>query len=245
MRSKAVSTLAVLLAIVCCSHSFADTINPERVTWDLSSLAMDVDYAALPMLFGPDSAENPTTNSWSATGWSSSVGGSYLGNAIDFAYSGQYNADTGALSWTGSGTLGSTSLTSSAAGTFSGNTFTVSGSGSLGSHAWTWDGVYTYSSDLLSLSGPMTDTLDGEASSDTYSLAAAGGGWRISSMHKGKYGFVIMWNRLPPPPPPGGGGGGGGVGPTTVPEPSSLALAIIGSLACLIYAAYRRKEIKK
>jgi hypothetical protein len=158
---KAVSVLALFFALFCCSHVMGQgTVDPSRVNWDVFNLVSDVDYAMLPALFGGDPTVNPTSYTDTPGGWSGSVGGTYLGTALSFGYTGLYNTDTSGLTWTGAGSYGSASFTSTGSGVSSGLALAISGSGSLGSDLWSWQGTLNYSADLQSLTGTVSLALD-------------------------------------------------------------------------------------
>lgn len=241
MRSTVGSVWVVLFALFCCSPGLGDTLSPTRVNWDLSSFAMDIDYVALPVLLGLDTTVNSTAYSCSADGWSASTGGSYQGSAVAYQYTGLFNVEDGEATWSGDGTIGTTTMVSSGMGTLTGDTLTTSGSGSLGDHTWSWQGVFNYNSDLSSLAGPMTYTLDGVTGSGGYSLHHS---WWVSNVTWSVWwGLSIVINHQPDGPPPPDVAQWTGMGDiVAVPEPGTLSmLTALAGIGICAYVCHWRK----
>jgi hypothetical protein len=236
---KVLSVLLVTFALACCS-SVMGQVDPSRVNWDTFNLVSDVDYAVLPSLFGLDTTVNPTSLTLTPTAWSGSVGGTYQGTSLSLQYGGQYDSGTSGLSWSGSGSYGSASFTSSGSGVLSGTALTLSGGGSLGADSWTWQGILNYSLDSVSLTGSLSYALDGHATTWDYDCDSDPiSGYQVVGRGDSYFDYYPIYDDPPAPPPATGGSGT----IKATPEPSSLALMVVGGLS-LLACGWRRRTAK-
>ena len=232
---KVLSVLLVTFALACCSTVMGQ-VDPSRVNWDTFNLVSDIDYLVLPYIFGLDTTVNPTSLTVTPTAWSGSVGGTYQGTGLSLQYAGEYNTDTSGFTWNGAGSYGPASFTSTGSGVSSGTALTLVGGGSLGADSWSWQGTLNYSADLQSLTGSLSYALDGNPTTGDYTCTSDPySGWVIAT--KSTFPYLDLYYRVNDAPPPTSGGSGTIKGS---PEPSSLALTVVGAIGLLACQWHRR-----
>jgi hypothetical protein len=253
MFSKLLSTFAVLAAVFGCGAVFAQSPTASRVTWDLSNLAMDLDYSLFPPIYGLDLTQNGYTSQWNDSGWTTSVTGTYLGETFQMSYSGTYQASTGAASWSASGNCGSDSFSTTGSATYSDGSLTADSAGVLGSSNWNWQGSFTYSADLSSFAGPESYYWNGKTplESAAYAQTYIKGYWYDTNTpimnlgSSGQDGVAFSWepvgSEFDVAVDPNAPGSEPGI-VSSSPEPSSICLLGVATLGLLAFAWRKRRR---
>jgi hypothetical protein len=161
--------LGVSGLLLCSSSCLAGGLPPLYEDFIASTLAPTQDFAILYPLYGNDNTSYSQNYTYSSSGWSNSISSMYENQLYSLTYTGNYISSSNAVTWAGSGSYGTSPISTSGSLTFSQtqDMFALSMSGMIDGEKYQMSSTYMYnytpsSATYLTYSGGGSASLDGQ-----------------------------------------------------------------------------------